>query len=233
MHERTDARTHAYPCVHGLLTQICESLRRRCETRTTRASNTVFISLILVLRCTETLTSTFRGTNLQKAFRNKQSSKTLSCSQRGLSGAHTCGFACRFSLLCSVRHGRVQHIPAGDFQPTPESVAFFKYVQFLVTAAGLGSFHESQWLLSHMPASCEAHIWNARYAALFAAVAAGQHAICHGLLPAMKPEKLPMPLPECTALRTTPVSSEKLYEARFIPGSCICLDHWYLQPSAA
>ena len=99
-----------------------------------------------------------------------------------------------------------------EFRPTPESSAFFQYVQVLVAAVELGGFHEIQWLLENGPDSSATEIKEAQFAALFAAVACGQHAVCDGLLQMLDPAQIPM----CTAVKkvTSDVySSKRLEEA--------------------
>lgn len=88
-----------------------------------------------------------------------------------------------------------------EFQPTAENAALLQYVQVLVAAAGDGSFQEVNWLLQTTPTCPEAHKKEAHFAALFAAVAGGLHAVCEGLLQMLNIRKQTLALPKCSAVK--------------------------------
>ena len=71
------------------------------------------------------------------------------------------------------------------------------FVCMLAERAAEGNARELQWLISHPPPGYSSHLPQGTYAALFAAILSGQHAVCQLLLEWCNPNKEPMELPIC------------------------------------
>ena len=82
--------------------------------------------------------------------------------------------------------------------PARKQGAALEYARGLAEAAASGSMDELRWLLNHQPTLSAALQQDIRYAALFGALATGQHAACQILLEHDNPSKTALHLPSCS-----------------------------------